>query len=117
MTALSPRAPPSPTRAQAGTRPIHRRPPGSVVSTCSALGAVTGRYRLDGAMRVQPGRFDSGPRRGASARPEVVATPVTPPTGSAGGGPSMKDKRAKRIAELIEPLRVSPGSKVTLAKD
>jgi PPK2 family polyphosphate:nucleotide phosphotransferase len=30
---------------------------------------------------------------------------------------AMKDKRAKRIADLIEPLRVKPGSKVTLAKD
>jgi len=29
----------------------------------------------------------------------------------------MADERAKRIAELIEPLRVTPGSKVTLTKD
>src|SRR4249919_2359000 len=29
----------------------------------------------------------------------------------------MADKRAKRIAELIKPLRVKPGSKVNLAKD
>ena len=29
----------------------------------------------------------------------------------------MVDDRVKRIAELIEPLRVKPGSKVTLAKD
>jgi PPK2 family polyphosphate:nucleotide phosphotransferase len=29
----------------------------------------------------------------------------------------MADQRAKRIAELIKPLRVTPGSKVTLAKD
>ncbi len=29
----------------------------------------------------------------------------------------MADKRAKRIAELIEPLRVKPGSKVNLGKD
>lgn len=29
----------------------------------------------------------------------------------------MADKRAKRLAELIEPLRVTPGSKVKLAKD
>jgi PPK2 family polyphosphate:nucleotide phosphotransferase len=29
----------------------------------------------------------------------------------------MADERAKRIAEFIEPLRVAPGSKVTLAKD
>jgi PPK2 family polyphosphate:nucleotide phosphotransferase len=29
----------------------------------------------------------------------------------------MADTRAKRIAELIEPMRVKPGSKVTLAKD
>jgi PPK2 family polyphosphate:nucleotide phosphotransferase len=29
----------------------------------------------------------------------------------------MADKRAKRIAELIKPLRVRPGSKVNLAKD
>ena len=29
----------------------------------------------------------------------------------------MKDKRAKRIADFIEPLRVKPGSKITLAKD
>ena len=29
----------------------------------------------------------------------------------------MADERAKRIAELIEPLRVTPGSRVTLAKD
>ena len=29
----------------------------------------------------------------------------------------MADKRAKRIAELIKPLRVEPGSKVNLAKD
>jgi hypothetical protein len=29
----------------------------------------------------------------------------------------MADKRAKRIAELIKPLRVKPGSKVDLAKD
>ena len=28
----------------------------------------------------------------------------------------MADLRAKRIAELIEPLRVTPGRKVTLAK-
>ena len=28
----------------------------------------------------------------------------------------MADQRAKRIAELIEPLRVAPGRKVTLAK-
>lgn len=29
----------------------------------------------------------------------------------------MADKRAGRIAELIEPLQVKPGSKVNLAKD
>ena len=29
----------------------------------------------------------------------------------------MADQRAKRIAELIKPLRVKPGSKVNLAKD
>ena len=29
----------------------------------------------------------------------------------------MADKRAKRIAELIKPLRVKPGSKVNLARD
>ena len=29
----------------------------------------------------------------------------------------MADKRAERIAELIKPLRVKPGSKVNLAKD
>ncbi len=29
----------------------------------------------------------------------------------------MADKKAKRVAELIEPLRVKPGSKVNLAKD
>ena len=29
----------------------------------------------------------------------------------------MADKRAKRIAELIKPLRVKPGAKVNLAKD
>ena len=29
----------------------------------------------------------------------------------------MADKRAERIAELIKPLRVNPGSKVNLAKD
>lgn len=29
----------------------------------------------------------------------------------------MADKRAKRIAELIRPLRVKPGSKVDLARD
>src|SRR5215475_3372942 len=29
----------------------------------------------------------------------------------------MADKRAERIAELIKPLRVEPGSKVNLAKD
>ena len=29
----------------------------------------------------------------------------------------MADKRAERIAELIKPLRVKPGSKVDLAKD
>lgn len=29
----------------------------------------------------------------------------------------MSDKRAKRIAELIKPLRVEPGSKVNLARD
>ena len=29
----------------------------------------------------------------------------------------MTDKRAERIAELIKPLRVKPGSKVNLAKD
>ena len=29
----------------------------------------------------------------------------------------MTDNRAKRLAELIEPLRVTPGSKVTLPKD
>ncbi len=29
----------------------------------------------------------------------------------------MTDVRIKRIAELIEPLRVKPGSKVTLSKD
>ena len=27
------------------------------------------------------------------------------------------DKRQKRLAEFIEPFRVKPGSKVTLAKD
>ena len=30
---------------------------------------------------------------------------------------TMADKRAERIAELIKPLRVKPGSKVNLAKD
>jgi hypothetical protein len=29
----------------------------------------------------------------------------------------MADKLAERIAELIKPLRVKPGSKVNLAKD
>jgi hypothetical protein len=29
----------------------------------------------------------------------------------------MTDKQAERIAELIKPLRVKPGSKVHLAKD
>ena len=29
----------------------------------------------------------------------------------------MADQRAKRIAELIKPLRVKPGSKVNLARD
>ena len=29
----------------------------------------------------------------------------------------MADERAARIAKLIEPLRVKPGSKVTLEKD
>ena len=29
----------------------------------------------------------------------------------------MADKRAERIAELIKPLRVKPGSKVNLSKD
>jgi hypothetical protein len=29
----------------------------------------------------------------------------------------MADKKAERIAELIKPLRVKPGSKVNLAKD
>ena len=29
----------------------------------------------------------------------------------------MADKRAERIAELIRPLRVKPGSKVNLARD
>jgi hypothetical protein len=29
----------------------------------------------------------------------------------------MADERAKRIAELIRPLRVKPGAKVTLAGD
>ena len=29
----------------------------------------------------------------------------------------MADKTAKRIAELIKPLRVKPGAKVNLAKD
>ncbi len=29
----------------------------------------------------------------------------------------MADKRQKRVAEFIEPFRVKPGSKVTLAKD
>ena len=29
----------------------------------------------------------------------------------------MADRRAKRIAELITPLRVTPGAKVTLGKD
>ncbi len=29
----------------------------------------------------------------------------------------MADKRAKRIAELIKPLRVKPGAKVNLAKN
>jgi hypothetical protein len=29
----------------------------------------------------------------------------------------MADKRAERIAKLIKPLRVEPGSKVNLAKD
>ena len=29
----------------------------------------------------------------------------------------MPDERLRRIAEFIEPLRVTPGSKVTLAKD
>ena len=29
----------------------------------------------------------------------------------------MADKRAARIANLIKPLRVKPGSKVNLAKD
>ena len=29
----------------------------------------------------------------------------------------MADKRAERIAELIKPLRVKPGSKVNLGKD
>ncbi|HYA52253.1 MAG TPA: hypothetical protein VEG33_13885, partial [Streptosporangiaceae bacterium] len=33
------------------------------------------------------------------------------------GLPTMADKRAKRIAELIRPLRVKPGSKVKLARD
>jgi PPK2 family polyphosphate:nucleotide phosphotransferase len=32
-------------------------------------------------------------------------------------GLTMTDKRAKRIAELIKPLRVKPGSKVDLARD
>src|SRR5437773_679059 len=31
--------------------------------------------------------------------------------------PTMADKRAERIAELIKPLRVKPGSKVNLARD
>lgn len=35
----------------------------------------------------------------------------------AGGEPAMADVRAKRIAALIEPLRVAPGSKVNLAQD
>ena len=29
----------------------------------------------------------------------------------------MADQRAKRIVELIKPLRVRPGSKVNLARD
>jgi len=29
----------------------------------------------------------------------------------------MADKRQRRVAEFIEPFRVKPGSKVTLAKD
>src|SRR6185312_7262504 len=33
------------------------------------------------------------------------------------GSAPMADKRAERIAELIKPLRVKPGSKVNLAKD
>src|SRR5271167_2011338 len=34
-----------------------------------------------------------------------------------GNGVRMADKRQKRVAEFIEPFRVKPGSKVTLAKD
>src|SRR5437762_8869833 len=36
---------------------------------------------------------------------------------SRGDRPAMADERAKRIAELIKPLRVKPGSKVNLGKD
>ena len=36
---------------------------------------------------------------------------------TAEGVANMADERLKRIAEFIEPLRVRPGSKVTLAKD
>lgn len=33
------------------------------------------------------------------------------------GEPAMADKTAKRIAELIKPLRLKPRAKVNLAKD
>src|SRR5262245_38117462 len=36
---------------------------------------------------------------------------------SRGEGVDMADRRAKRIAEFIKPLRVAPGSKVKLARD
>src|SRR5438067_6445837 len=65
---------------------------------------------------------------GLQALPGLCWSPaiaVLPWAGQAGLAPSrpgkdlptMADKRAERIAELIKPLRVKPGSKVNLGKD
>ena len=55
------------------------------------------------------------------SRPRPAQPRSTHSSSSAGArqgkGTTMTDKRARRIAEFIEPLRVKPGSKVTLAKD
>src|SRR5262249_36292921 len=102
-----------------------------VVGPARAAGAMTG--AADGRPAAEPnGSGTRGCQRANwtpgsawallgsgdnGAAPDRAGTTARRPSRSGEDLPTMADKRAERIAELIKPLRVRPGSKVNLARD
>src|SRR5262245_19094289 len=70
----------------------------------------------DGMIRAEPRRL-CGTRGFIRRSPAVHADPRGPRDPRSRREGAMADRRAKRIAEFIKPLRVTPGSKVKLSRD